>query len=109
MFKYWLIGPAVAPHHNGGRHTTEAFDIQVEERKAICPAGKENTQCSRSEEQATGKVTYRFEWSMPCAECPFRERCVGRSRSNGPWSWANITARYKRGGRNKRRRPLPGN
>jgi len=73
-----LIGPATAaPHNNGGRYTTEDFDIQVEERKAICPAGKENTQCSRLAEQATGKVTYRFEWSTHCAECPFRERCVG--------------------------------
>jgi transposase len=73
-----LIGPAAAaPHNNGGRYTTEDFDIQVEERKAICPAGQENPQCSRLEEQATGKVTYRFEWSTHCADCPFRERCVG--------------------------------
>ena len=57
--------------------TTEDFNLQVEERKAICPAGKENTQCSRLEEQATGKVTYRFEWSTHCADCPFRARCVG--------------------------------
>ena len=73
-----LIGPAAAaPNNNGGRYTTEDFDIDVEERKAICPAGKENTQCSRLEEQATGKVTYRFEWSTHCANCPLRERCVG--------------------------------
>lgn len=73
-----LIGPAAsAPHNNGGRYTTEDFQIEVEQRKAICPAGKENTQCSRLEEQATGKVTYRFEWSTLCADCPLRERCVG--------------------------------
>jgi transposase len=73
-----LIGPAAsAPHNNGGRYTTEDFQIDVEQRKAICPAGKENTQCSRLEEQATGKVTYRLEWSTHCADCPLRERCVG--------------------------------
>lgn len=73
-----LIGPAAsAPDNNGGRYTTEDFQIEVEQRKAICPAGKENTQCSRLEEQATGKVTYRFEWSTHCADCPLRERCVG--------------------------------
>ena len=73
-----LIGPAAAaPHNNGGRYTTEDFDIQVEQCRAICPAGRENTQCSRLEEQATGKVTYRFEWSTHCADCPLRERCVG--------------------------------
>ena len=73
-----LIGPAAAaPHNNGGRYTTEDFDIQVEQRQAICPAGKASTQCSRLEEQATGKVSYRFEWSTHCADCPLRERCVG--------------------------------
>ena len=73
-----LVGPAAcAPHNNGGRYTTEDFDIRVEERKALCPAGQENTQCSRWEEQATGKVTYRFEWSTHGAGCPLRERCVG--------------------------------
>jgi len=73
-----LIGPAAAaPHNNGGRYTTEDFTIAVEQRRAICPAGQENTQCSRLEEHATGKATYRFEWSTHCADCPLRERCVG--------------------------------
>jgi transposase len=73
-----LMGPApAAPHNNGGRYTTEDFDIQVEQRQAVCPAGKANTQCSRLEAQATGQVTYRFEWSTRCAACPLRERCVG--------------------------------
>jgi len=30
-------------------------------RQAVCPAGKTNTQCSRLEEGASGKVSYRFE------------------------------------------------
>jgi hypothetical protein len=73
-----LIGPAAAaPHHNGGRYTTEDFDLQGEQRQALCPAGKANTQCSKLGEPATGKVTYRFEWSTQCADCPLRERCVG--------------------------------
>lgn len=73
-----LMGPAAAaPHNNGGRYTTEDFDVRVEQLRAICPAGKENTQCSRLEEQATGKVSYRFEWSTQCVNCPLRERCVG--------------------------------
>jgi len=73
-----LIGSAAsAPNNNGGRYTTEDFQIEVEQRQAICPAGKENTQCSRLEESARGKVTYRFEWSTHCGDCPLRERCVG--------------------------------
>lgn len=78
-----LMGPAAAaPNNNGGRSTTEDFDVSVGELRAICPAGKESTQCSRLEEQATGKVTYRFEWSTHCANCPLRERCVGREQKH---------------------------
>lgn len=73
-----LIGPApAAPDNNGGRFTTEQFQVQVEERTAVCPAGHQNTQCSRLEEQESGKVTFRFEWSAHCTECPLRPQCVG--------------------------------
>jgi hypothetical protein len=72
-----LIGPAPkAPDNNDGRFTTEQFQVTVEERKAVCPVGKENTQCSRLVEEETGKVSFRFEWSSHCAECRLREQCV---------------------------------
>lgn len=73
-----LMGPAAhSPPNNQGRFTAEEFQIEVEKRQAICPAGKENTQCSRLEEQESGKVNFRFEWSTHCLDCPLRERCVG--------------------------------
>jgi len=72
-----LIGPAPASADTiQGRYTTERFDIDVEQRQAICPAGKTNTQCSRLEEKQTGKVSYRFEWSTHCENCPLRAQCV---------------------------------
>jgi len=73
-----LIGPALAcPHNNEGRFTPEQFQVNVEQRTAVCPAGKENTQCSRLEEQATGKVSYRFEWdTSTCAACLLRAQCI---------------------------------
>jgi hypothetical protein len=73
-----LIGPALAsPHNNDGRFTPEDFHVTVEQRKAVCPAGQENTQCSRLQEQATGKVSYRFEWnSSVCGHCPLRQQCI---------------------------------
>ena len=71
-----LIGPAPRASSHDGRFTTEQFQVSVEERKAVCPAGKENTQCSRLEEEETGKVSFRFEWSRHCAECSLREQCV---------------------------------
>lgn len=73
-----LMGPAAhSPPNTQGRFTAEQFQVEVERRQAICPAGKENTQCSRLEEQETGKVNFRFEWSTHCHDCPLRERCVG--------------------------------
>jgi len=78
-----LMGLAAsAPHNNGGRFTTEDFDVRVEERRAICPAGKENTQCSRLEAADGGKVSYRFEWSTHCADCALRAQCVGKDQKH---------------------------
>lgn len=78
-----LMGPVqAAPPNKDGRYTTEEFDIRVEERKAICPAGKENSRCSRLEEKETGKVAFRYEWSTHCAECPLREQCVGKDQKH---------------------------
>ena len=73
-----LIGPAPGPaHNNEGRFTSEAFQVTVERREAICPAGHPNTQCSRLEEQATGRVSYRFEWdTATCAACALRQACI---------------------------------
>lgn len=72
-----LIGPAPpVPDNNEGRFTTDRFQISVEERTAVCPAGKFNTQCSRLEEKPSGRVSFRFEWSTHCAGCPLRQQCV---------------------------------
>ncbi len=72
-----LIGPAPkAPDNNDGRFTTEQFQVTVEERQAVCPARKANTQCSRLVEEETGKVSFRFEWSSHCGECAWRGQCV---------------------------------
>ena len=54
--------------------------VSVEERRATCPAGKANTQCARLEEQQSGKVNYRFEWTTHCPACPLREQCVGQGQ-----------------------------
>jgi transposase len=72
-----LIGPAQRGPHRDNRFGVDDFDVQLEQRQAICPAGKINTQCSRLEEAQTGKVTYRFEWSTHCRNCLLKEQCVG--------------------------------
>jgi transposase len=75
-----LIGPAQGSPKKEGRFSVEDFQISVEERQALCPAGKENTQCSRLEEKDGGKVSYRFEWSTHCHDCPLRDPCLGKEQ-----------------------------
>lgn len=76
-----LIGPAPSPaNNNESRFTSQAFQVTVERREAICPAGHPNSQCSRLEEQTTGRVSYRFEWdTATCAACALRQTCIKAS------------------------------
>jgi transposase len=75
-----LIGPAQSSPRKVGQFTAEDFQVRVEDRQATCPAGKTSTQCSRLEEASTGKVSYRFEWSTQCHDCPLREQCLGKDQ-----------------------------
>jgi hypothetical protein len=75
-----LIGPALPSRQVEGRFTAADFQVNVEERKAICPAGKTNTQCSRLVEQSTGKASYRFEFSTQCHDCLLRCQCLGKDQ-----------------------------
>jgi hypothetical protein len=75
-----LIGPAQPAPRKDGRFSAEDFQVNVEARTATCPAGKTSTQCSRLEEAATGKVSYRFEFGTHCHECPLREQCLGKDQ-----------------------------
>ncbi len=72
-----IIGPAQPAPRQEGRFSVEDFQVHVEQRQAVCPAGKCSTQCSRLAAEATGKVSYRFEWSTHCHDCPLRARCLG--------------------------------
>ncbi len=78
-----LLGPA-RPSGNSRdeRFPVEQFEVSIAECRAICPAGHASTQCSRLENQQTGQVDYRFEWSYHCDECPLKSQCTkaGRGR-----------------------------
>lgn len=73
-----LIGPAPqCVGSNRGRFQSDDFHVEVEQRRALCPAGHQNTQCSRLVEKAGGKVMFRFEWdTATCASCPVRLKCI---------------------------------
>jgi hypothetical protein len=75
-----LMGPARSSGGNRQGFMSDDFEVWVEKRRALCPAGKTSTQCSRLEEKETGKVSYRFEWSTHCHACPMRSTCVGKDQ-----------------------------
>ena len=75
-----LLGPAQPSASRGKGFRTEDFAVDIEQRRALCPAGKENTQCSCLNEAKSGKISYRFEWSTHCHDCPRRESCVGKEQ-----------------------------
>jgi hypothetical protein len=72
-----LLGPARASANNHQGFRSEQFEVQVEQRRAFCPAGKESTQCSSLRVGTTGDINYRFEWSTHCRTCSLRKKCIG--------------------------------
>lgn len=77
-----LVGPARPSPRTASGSSAESFEVCVEERRATCPAGHQSTQCSRLEEKASGKVSYRFEWSTHCHDCEWRVKCAGQGQSH---------------------------
>ena len=72
-----LMGPAL-PSANRGVYPSEAFGVNVEQRYAVCPAGKTSTQCARLKAGKAGRITYRFEWCGLCRECTLKAQCLHR-------------------------------
>jgi transposase len=77
-----LVGPAQEPAARNKTFQSDTFDVAVEQRTALCPAGRCSSNCSRLEEKATGKVSYRLEWGRQCRDCPLREQCVGQGQEH---------------------------
>jgi transposase len=80
-----LVGPAFPAVNHGKEFKSDAFDVDVANRRATCPAGHENTNCSRLEEKSSGVVTYRYEWGGkrgPCGDCPLKSKCVSKGQTH---------------------------
>jgi transposase len=78
-----LHGPAPASPDRGKVFTLESFDVQIENRCAICPSGQRSTNCSRLEAAKTGQVDYRFEWNKTlCSACPLFQQCVSEKQTH---------------------------
>jgi len=78
-----LRGPARPSPRNGLILRVDQFNVQVEDRKAICPAGQTSSQCSRVQEDKAGKTIYRMEWNqVVCQACPLRGQCLGARQTH---------------------------
>ena len=80
-----LVGPAQPSASRAGlekEYRIEAFDISITERKAVCPAGKTSTNCSKLTEEETGKVSYRFEFGNQCQNCAHKALCVPKTQTH---------------------------
>ena len=78
-----LKGPAPKPRDLKGRFNVEEFEIDVENKQATCPQGHTHSQCSRLEEGATGRVSFRFEFSREdCQGCPLKDKCLGNGQKH---------------------------
>lgn len=74
-----LMGPA-RPPGNASKTIFDAtkFDVDVANRRAICPAGHTSTQCSLINDSYQGKAYLRFEWGSLCDTCSLQKQCTER-------------------------------
>ncbi len=71
-----LRGPAPSSPDRGKVFTVDQFDVHVEERYAICPAGQRSTNCSWIEESRKRNY-FRIEWNNAlCSACSRRSACI---------------------------------
>jgi len=76
-----LRGPVQPAPTKDGRYCSEDFDVSIERKSVVCPAGRRSTNCSRLENGKTGAVTYRFEWNRGlCDPCDRRGQCLGKEQ-----------------------------
>ena len=79
-----LVGPAQAgKKRDEDAFSVEDFKVDVEQKQAICPAGKPSDQCSRLAGEKADQIQFRFEWNAStCRDCPLRARCLGKEQNH---------------------------
>lgn len=70
-----LLGPTRPDPHKGA-YNADAFLVDVDNEKAVCPQGKTSTQCSHIKDSHMGTQYYRLEWGSQCDDCPVHKQCT---------------------------------
>ena len=74
-----LMGPARPPGNpNKSLFDATKFEVDTEQRQAICPAGHTSRQCSLINDRYQGSAYLRFEWGRLCDHCPLQKQCTKR-------------------------------
>jgi hypothetical protein len=76
---YELCGPVGAPPHSGARFGSDSFEVDLPNRRALCPAGKSSSACSRIHDASRSSIQYYFTWAQAdCAVCPLADQCLSK-------------------------------
>jgi len=70
-----LLGPT-RPDPHKGPYNADAFVVDVENQRAVCPQGKTSSQCSHIRDSYQSTEYYRLEWGSQCDECPVQRQCT---------------------------------
>ncbi|MSP39870.1 MAG: IS1182 family transposase [Deltaproteobacteria bacterium] len=70
-----LLGPC-RPDPHKGPYNSDAFQVDVDKRQAVCPQGNLSSQCSRIKDNYQGTEYYRIEWGNQCDGCPVQKQCT---------------------------------
>ena len=91
---YELCGPIGAPPHSSTRFGSDSFDVDIPNRRAICPAGKANSACSCIHESGRAETYYYFTWARSdCATCPLAAQCISKNKSDA-FRTLQVSARH---------------
>jgi hypothetical protein len=78
---YELNGPVAGPPSRNKCFKSDAFQVDIPLRKAVCPAGEISSSCVRIHDHGKIKVVFRFEWPRAvCAACTLKDKCISPSK-----------------------------
>jgi hypothetical protein len=78
---YEVCGPVGAPPHSGTRFGSDAFTVDIPNRRATCPADKQSSECSRITETGIAATCYYFAWARTdCLACPLAGQCLSKKK-----------------------------
>lgn len=80
---YELNGPVAGPPGRNKCFRSDAFQVDIPSRKAVCPAGEMSTCCIRINERTKNKVVFYFEWPKSvCAACALKNKCLSPKKKS---------------------------